>query len=286
MVLGLNNNEPQAIVEAFANTFGLTFPILLDAGETYGQYGQSPAISPYPLDYVIDQGGQVAYFNSEYDPDAMVAVIDQLLGNTALMTPDPISLDFGSVGVGTTEHMLLDLANTGSGDLLIHGISTTGDPFTVNLAELVVPPGGTRTVRVSFLPDEIGSVVGDLVLESNDPVSPLFQVPLLGEGVAVSSIGQTETPPQMVRLTSWPNPFNPRVNIEFVLISDGPVQLQVFDLRGMLMRDLLDDNLPAGSHRLLFDGRDDAGRKLASGEYFAVLQTVQGVVKQKMVLVR
>jgi hypothetical protein len=49
-VLGLNNNEPQAIVEAFANTFGLTFPILLDAGQAYSEYHQSPAVSPYPLD--------------------------------------------------------------------------------------------------------------------------------------------------------------------------------------------------------------------------------------------
>ena len=285
-MLGLNNNEPQAIVEAFASTFGLTFPILLDAGEAYGQYGQSPAISPYPLDYVIDQSGQVAYFNSEYDPDSMVAVIDQLLGNSAMMTIDPVSLDFGSVGVGTTEHMLLELANTGSGELRIHGISTTDGPFTVNLTELDVPPGGIRTLRVSFMPNQNGSVAGDLVLESNDSVSPVLQVQLLGEGVAVSSIGQNETPPKTVRLTSWPNPFNPRVNIEFVLIEDGPVQLQVFDLRGMLMRDLLDDDLPAGPHRLLFDGRDDAGRKLASGEYFAVLQTVQGVVRQKMILVR
>ena len=76
----MNNNEPQAIVEEFADTFGLTFPILLEAGVAYGQYSQSPAVSPYPLDYVIDQGGQVAYFNSEYDPELMVAVIDQLLG--------------------------------------------------------------------------------------------------------------------------------------------------------------------------------------------------------------
>ena len=285
-MLGMNNNEPQAIVEEFADTFGLTFPILLETGESYGQYNQSPAVSPYPLDYVIDQGGHVAYFNSEYDPELMVAVIDQLLGNAAQMTIDPLSLDFGSVGVGITEHLLVELANTGSGELRIHEISTTGGPFTVNLPELVVPPGGTRSLRVSFLPAQIGPVVGDLILESNDPVSPLLQVPLFGEGIAVASAGQTEVLPQTVQLTSWPNPFNPRAFIEFVLISEGPVQLRVFDLRGMLVRGLHDGHLPAGSHRFLFDGRDDAGRKLATGEYFAVLQTVQGVLKQKMVLVR
>ncbi len=141
MVLGLNNNEPQAIVENFAHTFGLTFPILLDAGEAYGQYGQSPAVSPYPLDYVIDQSGQVAYFNSEYDPDSMVAMIDQLLGNVAQMAIDPMSLDFGPVGVGISEHLPVELVNTGSGELSIYSISTTGGPFTVNLSELIIPPG-------------------------------------------------------------------------------------------------------------------------------------------------
>ena len=285
-MLGLNNNEPQAIVELFANTFGLTFPILLDAGQAYSEYHQSPAVSPYPLDYVIDQNGQVAYFNSEYDPDSMVSIIDQLLGNTALMTIETTGLDFGSVGVGVTEHMLVELGNAGSGELRLHGISTTGDPFTVTPAELMVPPGGTRTIRVSFLPDQFGPVAGDLVLESNDSMSPYLQIPLLGEGIDVSSAGQAETPPQSIRLTSWPNPFNPRVTIEIVLVSDGPVQLRVFDLRGMLVRGLLDDRLPAGSHRFLFDGRDDAGRKLATGEYIAILQTVQGILRQKMVLVR
>jgi hypothetical protein len=273
-------------VEAFANTFGLTFPILLNAGQAYSEYGQSPSVSPYPLDYVIDQSGQVAYFNSEYDPDFMVSVIDQLLGNTALLTIETTSLDFGSVGVGVTEYMLVELGNVGSGELLIHGISTTGDPFTVTPTELMVPPGGTRTIRVSFLPDQFGSVAGDLVLESNDSMSPYLQIPMLGEGVDVSSTGQAETLPQSIRLTSWPNPFNPRVTIEIILVSDGPVQLRVFDLRGMLVRGLLDDRLPAGSHRFLFDGRDDAGRKLATGEYIAVLQTVQGTMRQKMVLVR
>ncbi len=285
-MLGLNSNEPQAIVEAFTNTFGMTFPILLNAGQAHSDYGQSPAASPYPLDYVIDQSGQVAYFNTEYDPDLMVAVIDQLLDNTALLTIETTSLDFGSVGVGVTEHMLVELGNAGSGELRIHGISTSGDPFTVTPEELMVPPGGTRTIRVTFSPDQTGPVAGDLILESNDSMSPYLQIPVLGEGADVSSTGQAETPPQSIRLTSWPNPFNPRVTIEFVLVSDGPVQLRVFDLRGMLIRGLLDETLPAGSHRFLFDGRDDAGRKLATGEYIAVLQTDQGILRQKMVLVR
>jgi len=58
----------------------MTFPIHLDASSTYWQYRQNGGTSPYPLDYVIDKEGRIAYFSTEYDPETIVAVIDGLLG--------------------------------------------------------------------------------------------------------------------------------------------------------------------------------------------------------------
>lgn len=87
MVFGLNSGtDPLEDLITFAAAFQPTFPILLNASSVYGQYRQSGATSPYPLDYVIDQQGQVAYFSTEYDPEAMIAVIDDLLDQT---TPAP-----------------------------------------------------------------------------------------------------------------------------------------------------------------------------------------------------
>jgi hypothetical protein len=60
--------------------FQISFPILFGSLATYDQYRQV-GITPYPLDYVIDQAGRVAYFNTEYDPEEMTAVIDDLLLN-------------------------------------------------------------------------------------------------------------------------------------------------------------------------------------------------------------
>ena len=42
-------------------------------------YSQPGGLSPFPLDYIIDQQGRIAYINTEYDPDAMTAIIDELL---------------------------------------------------------------------------------------------------------------------------------------------------------------------------------------------------------------
>jgi hypothetical protein len=90
VVLGLYDqglDDPN--LQIFLNAFQVTFPVLLEAGSTYNQYRQSGGHSPYPLDYVIDQAGRVAYFNTEYAPEAMVEVIDELLLNPASVEDVP-----------------------------------------------------------------------------------------------------------------------------------------------------------------------------------------------------
>jgi len=89
MVFGLNaGNDPLEDLMTFAAAFQPSFPILLDASSIYSQYRQSGGTSPYPLDYIIDQQGNVAYSSTEYDPEAMIAVIDTLLNQTT-PAPDP-----------------------------------------------------------------------------------------------------------------------------------------------------------------------------------------------------
>lgn len=71
-MLGLNSGQDSpSDLQAFLSAFQVTFPMLLDAGSVYWDYQQSGSVSPYPLDYVIDQEGRVAYFGTEYDPGAI-----------------------------------------------------------------------------------------------------------------------------------------------------------------------------------------------------------------------
>ncbi|MBK7047556.1 MAG: hypothetical protein IPH48_13830 [bacterium] len=62
-----------------------------------------------------------------------------------------------------------------------------------------------------------------------------------------------------------PNPFNPATRIAFDLAHSGPVRLEVFDVRGRLVRRLVSSALEAGRHEVLWDGRDDQGVGAASG---------------------
>ena len=79
----------EADLTAFTGAFQVSFPILLGAWDVFFDHRQGGGTSPFPLDYIIDQAGRVAYFNTEYDPEAMVATIDELLAGTTSVDDPP-----------------------------------------------------------------------------------------------------------------------------------------------------------------------------------------------------
>ncbi len=83
-----------------------------------------------------------------------------------------------------------------------------------------------------------------------------------------------------------PNPFNPSTRIAFDLARSGPVRLEVFDVRGRAVRRLLAQDLPAGRHEVVWDGRDDGGSGAASGTYVARLTAPGVTTARKMQLVK
>lgn len=78
---------------------------------------------------------------------------------------------------------------------------------------------------------------------------------------------QTANPEKPFRLMqNSPNPFNMNTLVEFELFEPGLVSGKIFDMRGMLIHTLIDENLSAGMHQLQWDGRD-----FPSGIYFFIL---------------
>lgn len=84
----------------------------------------------------------------------------------------------------------------------------------------------------------------------------------------------------------WPNPFTARTAFAFDLPAPGNVVIDVYDVRGARVRSISEQGLPAGSHRVAWDGRDDAGRPAPAGVYFAALRGSGAAARQRVVLVR
>ncbi|MCE5270839.1 T9SS type A sorting domain-containing protein [bacterium] len=85
-----------------------------------------------------------------------------------------------------------------------------------------------------------------------------------------------------------PNPFNPSTTIGFSLAGYNPerVCLKVYDLRGRLVRTLLDRLFAPGAYSVLWSGDDDSGRRLGSGVYFYRLSAGEFTRTRKMVLLK
>jgi len=71
----------------------------------------------------------------------------------------------------------------------------------------------------------------------------------------------------------YPNPFNPTTTIRFGLSVSGRAALKIYDVAGRLTRVLFDEPREAGLQSAVWNGRDQAGRSVASGMYLVRLDS-------------
>lgn len=94
------------------------------------------------------------------------------------------------------------------------------------------------------------------------------------------------TPHRFLLGANRPNPFNPETTISFELPKPGRALLTIHDLRGALVRTILDDDLDSGPHERAWDGTNDDGREVSSGVYFSRLRYRGLEEAGRMVLLR
>ena len=80
--------------------------------------------------------------------------------------------------------------------------------------------------------------------------------------------------------------LGPEPEIRFDLPAAGPVEVKIFNVRGALVRTLLNDARAAGRQVLRWDGTDDRGTVAPSGVYFSKVQSGGLVETGKVVLVK
>ncbi|MFC1683486.1 S8 family serine peptidase [Candidatus Zixiibacteriota bacterium] len=95
------------------------------------------------------------------------------------------------------------------------------------------------------------------------------------------------TVPQEYNLhQNYPNPFNPGTYISYSLPVPGRVELSIYNVRGQLVRTLVDHAQPAGQHLAQWDGRDTRGQLATSGIYFYRLTANGWSQAKKMILMK
>jgi hypothetical protein len=73
-------------------------------------------------------------------------------------------------------------------------------------------------------------------------------------------------------LQTYPNPFNASTHVTYAIDRAGKANFSVYNTLGQRVRTLVDQQLTAGEHSQIWDGRGDHGNDMATGVYFFVLQ--------------
>jgi len=130
-----------------------------------------------------------------------------------------------------------------------------------------IPVGQSHTYTLTYtVPNPAVNLDLEMIITSNDTTTPALIIPVRVEaGTANNDPGSI---PLVTELEgNYPNPFNPETTISFSTKEAGPVRVRVFNVKGQLVRDLVDGNLPAGYHRVVWDGKDSSNRGVSSGIY-------------------
>jgi hypothetical protein len=69
-----------------------------------------------------------------------------------------------------------------------------------------------------------------------------------------------------------PNPFNPSTTIQYDLPETAEITLEIFDMPGRHVRTLANEPKPAGHYSVVWDGRDERGKMVASGVFLYQLR--------------
>jgi hypothetical protein len=70
-----------------------------------------------------------------------------------------------------------------------------------------------------------------------------------------------------------PNPFRQSATLAFSVARGGPVALAIYSVSGRQVRLLVDEPREAGEYQVTWDGRDDGGKPMPAGVYYARLKT-------------
>ena len=128
--------------------------------------------------------------------------------------------------------------------------------------------GANTTVQSSAGELLVGAAEGgDIRAESG------FLVVLQRQQSALGVDKQTDLPAAFALHQNYPNPFNPSTTLQFDLPMATDIHIVVYDLLGREVVRLVDRNLEAGYHSVIWNGKTAAGRDVPSGIYIALMRT-------------
>jgi hypothetical protein len=119
--------------------------------------------------------------------------------------------------------------------------------------------------------------------------NPKYAVAILQKALGITFTGIKALGPipnSFALSQNYPNPFNPTTNIEFAIPQRQSVKLEVYDILGRLVTTLANSDMPAGTYKVIWNGKDSNGLSVATGLYLYRLQAGSFTSVKKMLMLK
>ncbi len=197
------------------------------------------------------------------------------------------TIEFGSVQPGETVTREVTIVNFGNVDLT--GTITVPAQFFIGTqgvitVDYIIPAQSNQSFMITFYPETEGVFDGTINITTNDTQNPVFTVQFTANCIPNSS---DIVIPKVTKLQgNYPNPFNPNTNIAFSLKENSPVTIDIYNVKGQLVKQLVNAQMPAGHHSVNWNGKDNNQKSVSSGVYFYRMQSKNYSGTKKMLLMK
>lgn len=204
-------------------------------------------------------------------------------GVNSVISVSADTLDFGLVYIGQHSDRALFIYNLGNSELSIYGITASDTCFATDFgpADSVIAPNDSLVVTVSFAPGDSINYEDSLFIFNSGELVILC---LRGEGrypVGISGDKNHAIPDRFALHPPFPAPCNSTASLRYDLPVGCRVSLDIYDVAGRLVGNLLKGWRMAGYHVAGFDGA-----KLASGIYIYHFTAGNFTASGKMILMK
>jgi hypothetical protein len=240
----------------------------------------------YSKDWMADSGEDCVWIDDISFP------IAQEVPGAPIIAIDTDSIDFGTVSVGQESASTVTISNSGD-EVLLGTITTENSQFmlqgddeqSVPTLNFIINVGSTFEFDVVFMPQETGNFSSQIAISSDDPENPLYNVLVAGVGQPTSN--EDNNLSYVTALSgNYPNPFNPETNINFSVKEKGNVKIEVFNILGKKIDTIVNEEITAGNHTVVWKGKDHRGNSVSSGIYFYRMTSGNYSSTHKMILMK
>jgi hypothetical protein len=169
------------------------------------------------------------------------------------------------MSAGDADHIITESAAPDD-----HSVLASFGPFPLG-------PGEEREVAFA--------IIGGDDLEHTQ-LSAIVAQTVYAHGIADAGDEETGLVVSTRLLPSRPNPFRDRTAVRFELAQPGNVTVGLYDVSGRQVKVLTDRLWAAGRHSLMWDGKDDGGRRLSGGVYYMQMVTSDKRQSRPVILLR